>query len=186
MIYKLAQQTWRPPHSDKPSIWDALTLKCLPCRWPVTVARRPRPATPAIARWRMPVATGPFCWPTLSTTRPGRGCSALAVARGPGRSPACPPTTPPRAGRRPLLGMRREVTHTVCAELGLNVWHDPHNTDRRFPRTRLRLEVLPLMEEVLGGGVAEALARTATALRGDTELIDSLIARAMPVAVTPN
>jgi tRNA(Ile)-lysidine synthase len=87
---------------------------------------------------------------------------------------------------RPLLGVRREVTHAVCAELGLNVWHDPHNTDRRFTRSRLRLEVLPLMEEVLGGGVAEALARTATALRGDTELIDSLIAQAMSVAVTPN
>jgi tRNA(Ile)-lysidine synthase len=82
--------------------------------------------------------------------------------------------------------VRREVTHAVCAELGLNVWHDPHNTDRRFTRSRLRLEVLPLMEEVLGGGVAEALARTATALREDTELIDSLIAQAMSVAATPN
>src|ERR1700759_1890140 len=81
---------------------------------------------------------------------------------------------------RPLLGVRREVTHAVCAELGLNVWHDPHNTDRRFTRSRLRLEVLPLMEEVLGGGVAEALARTATALRADTELIDTLAAQALP------
>jgi tRNA(Ile)-lysidine synthase len=44
--------------------------------------------------------------------------------------------------------------------------------------------VLPLLEEVLGGGVAEALARTATALRGDTELIDSLIDRAMSAAQT--
>ena len=51
-----------------------------------------------------------------------------------------------------------------CAELGLNAWHDPHNADRRFTRSRLRHEVLPLLEEVLGGGVAEALARTATAL----------------------
>src|ERR1700761_6253344 len=107
----------------------------------------------------------------------GRGSGARSIA---GMQAEHPPWC------RPLLGVRREVTHAVCAELGLNVWHDPHNTDRRFTRSRLRLEVLPLMEEVLGGGVAEALARTATALRGDTQLRDSLIAQAMAVAVTPN
>ena len=107
----------------------------------------------------------------------GRGSGARSIA---GMRRYDPPWC------RPLLGVRREVTHATCAELGLNVWHDPHNTDRRFTRSRLRLEVLPLMEEVLGGGVAEALARTATALRGDTELIDSLIAQAMSVAATPN
>jgi tRNA(Ile)-lysidine synthase len=40
--------------------------------------------------------------------------------------------------------------------------------------------VLPLLEDVLGGGVAEALARTATALREDTEFIDALAAQALP------
>ncbi len=40
--------------------------------------------------------------------------------------------------------------------------------------------MLPLLEEVLGGGVAEALARTAAALREDTELIDALAAQALP------
>jgi tRNA(Ile)-lysidine synthase len=76
--------------------------------------------------------------------------------------------------------VRRAVTHAACRELGLTAWQDPHNTDRRFTRTRLRLEVLPLLEDVLGGGVAEALARTATALREDTELIDSLASQALP------
>ena len=74
----------------------------------------------------------------------------------------------------PLLGVRRAVTHAACDELGLTPWQDPHNADRRFTRTRLRTEVLPLLEEVLGGGVAEALARTATALREDTETLDEL------------
>ncbi|OOK76380.1 putative tRNA(Ile)-lysidine synthase [Mycobacterium kansasii] len=54
--------------------------------------------------------------------------------------------------------MRRDVTQAACRELGLTAWQDPHNTDRRFTRTRLRQEVLPLLEDVLGGGVAEALA----------------------------
>jgi tRNA(Ile)-lysidine synthase len=100
----------------------------------------------------------------------GRGSGARSIA---GMRPYDPPWC------RPLLGVRCRVTHAACAELGLAAWHDPHNTDRRFTRTRLRHEVLPLMEEVLGGGVAEALARTATALREDTELVDALIAQAM-------
>jgi tRNA(Ile)-lysidine synthase len=105
----------------------------------------------------------------------GRGSGARSIA---GMRPYDPPWC------RPLLGVRREVTHAACAELGLSAWHDPHNADPRFTRSRLRHEVLPLLEEVLGGGVAEALARTATALRADTELIDSLIDQAMSTAET--
>ncbi len=101
----------------------------------------------------------------------GRGSGARSIAgMRPYDTPWC----------RPLLEVRRAVTHAACHELGLTAWQDPHNSDRRFTRTRLRLEVLPLLEDVLGGGVAEALARTATALREDTELIDALAARALP------
>lgn len=73
---------------------------------------------------------------------------------------------------RPLLAARRTATEAACAELGLTPWHDPHNDDPRFTRVRLRSEVLPVLEDVLGGGVAEALARTATALREDTDTLD--------------
>ena len=108
----------------------------------------------------------------------GRGSGARSIA---GMRPYDPPWC------RPLLGVRRTVTHAACLELGLTAWQDPHNTDRRFTRTRLRREVLPLLEEVLGGGVAEALARTATALREDTDLIDTLAAQALPgVAAGPD
>lgn len=103
----------------------------------------------------------------------GRGSGARSIA---GMRPYDPPWC------RPLLGVRRSVTHAACRELGLTAWQDPHNTDRRFTRTRLRTEVLPLLEDVLGGGVAEALARTATALREDTDLIDTIAAQALPGA----
>jgi tRNA(Ile)-lysidine synthase len=102
-----------------------------------------------------------------------RGSGARSIA---GMRPHDPPWC------RPLLGVRRAVTHAACDELGLTAWQDPHNTDRRFTRARLRQEVLPLLEEVLGGGVAEALARTATALREDSELIDTLAAQALTAA----
>lgn len=83
---------------------------------------------------------------------------------------------------RPLLGVRRELTVAACAELGVTPWRDPHNDDPRFTRVRLRAEVLPLLEDVLGGGVTQALARTATALRENTELIDALADQALPDA----
>ena len=73
---------------------------------------------------------------------------------------------------RPLLGVRRMVTAAACTALGLTPWEDPHNVDRRFRRVRMRTEVLPLLESVLGGGVAEALARTAGQLREDLDLLD--------------
>jgi tRNA(Ile)-lysidine synthase len=80
---------------------------------------------------------------------------------------------------RPLLDVRRVVTQAACAALGLAPWDDPHNTDPRFTRVRLRREVLPLLEDVLGGGVAEALARTAMALREDTDTLDEQAAQAL-------
>ena len=77
---------------------------------------------------------------------------------------------------RPLLGVRRETTRQACADQGLPVWDDPWNTDPAYTRARLRAEVLPLLEEVLGGGVAPALARTAELLREDLEALDGLAA----------
>ncbi len=77
---------------------------------------------------------------------------------------------------RPLLEVRRADTEAACAELGLTPWRDPHNTDARYTRVRLRTEVLPLLEDVLAGGVAPALARTAAALREDNDALDALAA----------
>jgi tRNA(Ile)-lysidine synthase len=74
---------------------------------------------------------------------------------------------------RPFLGLRRAATEAACAALGLQPWDDPHNSDTSFQRVRLRREVLPLLEDVLQGGVAEALARTGDLLRDDLEALDT-------------
>jgi len=95
----------------------------------------------------------------------------LGLARGSGaRSLA---GMPARAGRyrRPLLGVRREVTRSAAAALGLEVWDDPHNQDPAFARVRVRAEALPTLERTLGPGVAAALARTAGQLRADDEAL---------------
>ncbi|MDQ2797732.1 MAG: tRNA lysidine(34) synthetase TilS, partial [Actinomycetota bacterium] len=75
---------------------------------------------------------------------------------------------------RPLLGLRRAVTVAACAAAGLDFWDDPHNADPSFQRVRLRHEVLPLLEDVLAGGVVEALARTAELLRDDLAALDEI------------
>jgi tRNA(Ile)-lysidine synthase len=77
---------------------------------------------------------------------------------------------------RPFLRLRRTTTEAACAALGLEPWDDPHNADPAFQRARLRHEVLPLLEDVLQGGVAAALARTADLLRDDLDALDALAA----------
>lgn len=98
----------------------------------------------------------------------------LGLARGSGtRSLA---GIPPARERfvRPLLGVRAATTRLACSELGLTPWTDPHNTDDRFARVRVRRRVLPLLEAELGPGVAQALARTADLARADADLLDHL------------
>ena len=84
----------------------------------------------------------------------------LGLGRGPGhaRSPACGPAT-----RR---GAARCWRSTGRHRDGAWEWASRRGMTRTMPiagftRSRLRTEVLPLLEDVLGGGVAEALARTA-------------------------
>ena len=77
--------------------------------------------------------------------------------------------------RRPLLGVRRSQTQAACAAQCLQVWDDPQNSDLAFTRARVR-RLMPALEEALGPGVAEALARTAPLLRADADVLDVVAA----------
>jgi tRNA(Ile)-lysidine synthase len=79
--------------------------------------------------------------------------------------------------RRPFLRLRRAETEQICRAYDLEWWTDPHNTDPAFRRSRVRAEVMPLLEDVLGGGVAEALARTADQVRSDSAHLDDIAAK---------
>lgn len=78
--------------------------------------------------------------------------------------------------RRPLLGVRRAVTSAACVELGLQPWIDPHNTEERFARVRVRRSILPVLEAELGPGISLALARSAELARADADYLDELAA----------
>lgn len=93
--------------------------------------------------------------------------------------------------RRPLLGLSRAATAGVCAEQGLEPWHDPTNSpapddDAAPRRSALRTRVLPLLTEVLGPGVVPALARTAAQLREDDDALTSYAERLLADATVPD
>lgn len=78
---------------------------------------------------------------------------------------------------RPFLGLRRADTLEICDAEELEPWHDPSNADPSFARSRTRVEVLPLLEEKLGPGVAESLARTASILQLDADYLEDVAER---------
>ena len=96
----------------------------------------------------------------------------LGLARGSGA--ASLQGMAPEAGlyRRPLLGIRRQITVRACADAELEPWEDPQNADPAYGRVRVRRNVLPVLEAELGPGIAEALARTAEQLREDAAALD--------------
>ena len=72
---------------------------------------------------------------------------------------------------RPLLALRRRETAALCAALGIEVLDDPHNRSPRFTRSRIRHELLPLLDEIADRDVAPLLARLSTQQR---EVLDVL------------
>jgi tRNA(Ile)-lysidine synthase len=75
---------------------------------------------------------------------------------------------------RPLLQITREETVLGCKEVGVEPWNDPHNGNTEFSRVRVRTEILPVMEEKLGPGIAAALSRSASILRDDADALDAI------------
>jgi len=100
----------------------------------------------------------------------------LGLARGSGtRSLAGMPS---RRGpyRRPLLGVARATLRAACAALDLRPWDDPQNEDPAFARVRVRQRALPALEDALGPGITEALARSARQLQADAYVLEELAA----------
>lgn len=106
----------------------------------------------------------------------------LGLARGSGPRSIAGMRPWRRPWGRPLLEIRRDQTEHLCALVGITPWQDPQNVDPAFTRVRLRREVLPLLEEVLGGGVAPALARTSELMADDLAALDELTAEVQAAA----
>ena len=73
---------------------------------------------------------------------------------------------------RPLLGIDRATTEIACHESNIEYWVDPHNSNQDFTRVRVRDNILPLLENDIGPGIIDALARSAKILREDATALD--------------
>lgn len=103
----------------------------------------------------------------------------LGLARGSGAASLAGMPAETDEFARPLLGISRETTRAACRDEALEWWDDPHNSDERYLRVRVRERILPMLEAELGPGVADALVRTAEQFREDeaafAEQIDEFI-----------
>ena len=90
---------------------------------------------------------------------------------------------PPRSERliRPLHLLSREQTRSIAREIGLPFADDPTNRSSIYARNRIRLEILPLLEQI-GPEVERNIATTHAELLEEAELLlglaDEVIAAA--------
>jgi tRNA(Ile)-lysidine synthase len=76
---------------------------------------------------------------------------------------------------RPLLGVARSITQAYCAEIGLAVVEDASNQSRAYTRNRVRLDLLPALEE-FNPAIRTVIARTAELASEDLAALDAQIA----------
>lgn len=98
----------------------------------------------------------------------------LGLARGSGPASLKGMAARDRAFHRPLLSLPRSTLRSALEDAGQSWWEDPHNSDTRFARVRVREALMPALEKELGPGVSRALARTAELFRQDSDALDEL------------
>jgi tRNA(Ile)-lysidine synthase len=76
---------------------------------------------------------------------------------------------------RPLLNVERVTTQAYCANAGLTLVEDPSNTARVYTRNRVRLDLLPLLEQ-FNPAVRSLLARTADLVYEDNAFLEAAAA----------
>lgn len=75
---------------------------------------------------------------------------------------------------RPLLDLTRQQTGEFCRQFNLSIWDDSTNYDTRYARNRIRLELLPYLQEHFNPGADIALAHTAELLTAEVDLLESM------------
>ncbi|URR36323.1 tRNA lysidine(34) synthetase TilS [Thermosynechococcus sp. HN-54] len=84
---------------------------------------------------------------------------------------------------RPLLGMTRAETAAFCQAYGLPVWPDETNQNLNYRRNRLRLELIPYLQQHFNPNVEEVLAQTAELLAGDRAYFEAEVERLAPTVI---
>jgi tRNA(Ile)-lysidine synthase len=86
-----------------------------------------------------------------------------------------PPADRPFRLVRPLLRISRATTLAYCTQFGLSLVEDASNQTRVYTRNRVRLDLLPLLEQ-FNPAIREVLARTAELAADDLAVLDATVA----------
>ncbi len=82
--------------------------------------------------------------------------------------------------RRPLLGLRRTETRSLCAALEIEPVDDETNSDPKYLRNRVRGELVPLMNDLSQRDIVPLLVRSADMLRDEHDFLEELAATLDP------
>jgi tRNA(Ile)-lysidine synthase len=80
---------------------------------------------------------------------------------------------------RPLLRVSRATTRAYCAHFGLSIVEDASNQARAYTRNRVRLDLLPVLEQ-LNPAIRSVLARTADLAADDDAALAAFVAELEP------
>ena len=75
---------------------------------------------------------------------------------------------------RPLLGIGRSEIETYMAENGIPYREDRSNADQEYTRNRIRLDLIPKLEQEYNPGIVKALCRLAETASADAEMLNDI------------
>lgn len=85
---------------------------------------------------------------------------------------------------RPLLHLRKSELLAYLTERHIPFLEDSSNTDRRFPRNRIRHDLMPLLAEKFNPGIQKTLIQTASILQEEEEFMAEVANRLYQIAVS--
>lgn len=87
---------------------------------------------------------------------------------------------------RPLLNFSRQETLQFCQEFNLPIWEDIYNTKKKYARNRIRLDLIPYLQENFNPKVETKLANTAELLKADVEYLEEQANQILPTIISEN
>lgn len=80
---------------------------------------------------------------------------------------------------RPFLHLRRDLVRDSLNIIDIQAWEDPMNYSDKFLRSKIRNQLLPILTQVLGEGIFEAIDKTALQIRDDNAALDLITQEVM-------
>ena len=87
---------------------------------------------------------------------------------------------------RPLLNFSRQETSEFCQQHSIKVWEDSSNTNLKFRRNRIRLELLPYLRKHFNPQVERSLSQTADITAADVAYLQEQASKLYSQTVTKN